>query len=307
MSTALTADLRGVAGQTPGGGRPGYGARFRRRRWWAKAGGVVFGLGLLIWTLLPVYNMLLMALDSDADEFTGSIWPPDPDLDSFRSVWTEDYWLMDHFWHQFANSIYLGLATMLLTVLIGSLASFSLGRMRLRRSWIISDVALLTYMLPSTFLVIPYVHIMHLYGMSDSLWAVIAAQVAFATPYAILILHQYGKLIPIELDESAKIDGASPFQVYLRIYVPLMAPALVAVGVYALLLAWNEYLYQFLLLSSTRNMTVAVAIDQFFDSDEAPWNYMMAIAIIYSVPPVAIYFALRRFMVAGLTLGGVKG
>jgi multiple sugar transport system permease protein len=166
---------------------------------------------------------------------------------------------------------------------------------------------LLTYMLPMAFLVIPFVHIMHQYGMSDSLWAVIAAEVTFATPYAILILHQYGKLIPMELDESAKVDGASPFQVYLRIYLPLMAPALVAVGVYALLLAWNEYIYQFLLLSSTRNMTVAVAIDQFFDSDEAPWNYMMAIAIIYSLPPIAIYFGLRRFMVAGLTMGGVKG
>jgi multiple sugar transport system permease protein len=280
---------------------------YRGRRRLAKAGSVILGVLLLIWTLLPVYNMLLMALDSDADEFTGSIWPPDPDLDSFRSVWTEDYWLMDHFWHQFANSIYLGVATMVLTVLIGSLASFSLGRLRLRNGWIISDVALLTYVLPSAFLVIPFVHIMHQYGMTDSLWSVIAAQVAFASPYAILILHQYGKLIPMELDEQAKIDGASPFQVYRRIYVPLMAPALVAVGVYALLLAWNEYLYQFLLLSSTRNMTVAVAIDQFFDSDEAPWNYMMAIAIIYSLPPIAIYFALRRFMVAALTMGGVKG
>ena len=196
---------------------------------------------------------------------------------------------------------------MVLTVLIGSLASFALGRMRLRKGWIITDFALLTYVLPTAFLAIPFVHIMHLYGLSDSLWAVIAAEVTFATPYAILILNQYGKLIPMELDESAKIDGASPLQVYLRIYVPLMAPALVAVGVYALLLAWNEYLYQFLLLSSTRNMTVAVAIDQFFDSDEAPWNYMMAIAIIYSLPPIAIYFALRRYMVAGLTMGGLKG
>ena len=150
-------------------------------------------------------------------------------------------------------------------------------------------------------------HIMHMYGLTDNLWSVIASQVAFATPYAILILHQYGKLIPLELDESAKVDGATPWQIYRRIYLPLMAPALVAVGVYALLLAWNEYLYQFLLLLSTRSMTVAVVINQFFDSDEAPWNYMMAIAIVYSLPPIAIYFALRRYMVAGLTMGGVKG
>jgi multiple sugar transport system permease protein len=280
---------------------------YRQRRHLTKAAAILLGVVLLIWTLLPVYNMLLMALDDDAAEFTGSIFPTDPNLDSFRSVWTEDYWLMEHFWHQFANSIFLGVATMVLTVLVGSLASFSLGRMRLRRGWIISDLSLLTYILPAAFLVIPFVHIMHQYGMSDSIWAVVAAEVTFATPYAILILNQYGKLIPMELDEAARIDGASPFQVYRRIYVPLMAPALVAVGVYALLLSWNEYLYQYLLLSSTRNMTVAVMINQFFDSDEAPWNYMMAIAIIYSIPPIAIFFGLRRYMVAGLTLGGVKG
>jgi multiple sugar transport system permease protein len=286
-------------------GRPP--SRRRSRRVAVKAAAILLGVVLLIWTLLPVWNMTLMALDSDADEFTGSIWPPHPDFSSFRSVWTEDYWLMDHFWHQFANSIYMSVATMALTVLIGSLASFALGRMRLRRGWVVSDFALLTYVLPTAFLAIPFVHIMHLYGLSDHLWAVIIAEVTFATPYAILILNQYGKLIPMELDESAKVDGATPLQVFLRIYVPLMAPALVAVGVYALLLAWNEYLYQFLLLSSTRNTTVAVMIDQFFDSDEAPWNYMMAIAIIYSLPPIAIYFALRRYMVAGLTFGALKG
>jgi multiple sugar transport system permease protein len=290
----------------PSGNRP-FWPRYRRQRLIAKTAGVVLGVALLFWTLLPVWNMTLMALDSDAAEFTGSIWPPDPDFSSFRSVWTEDYWLLDHFWHHFANSIYMSVATMALTVLIGSLASFALSRMRLRRGWVISDFALLTYILPTAFLAIPFVHIMHLYGLSDSLWAVIAAEVTFATPYAILILNQYGKLIPMELDESAKVDGASPWQVYLWIYMPLMAPALVAIGVYALMLAWNEYIYQFLLLSSTRNMTVAVTIDQFFDSDEAPWNYMMAIAIIYSLPPIAIYFGLRRYMVAGLTMGGVKG
>jgi multiple sugar transport system permease protein len=303
VSVALTSSRREAVPRKKGG----RSSHYRQRRWLRKGAAIGLGVFLLIWTLLPVYNMLLMALDSDADEYTGSIFPPDPDFSSFASVWNEDYWLMAHFWHQFGNSIYLGVATMLLTVLIGSLASFALSRLRLRRGWIVTDFALLTYMLPTAFLAIPFVHIMHRYGLADSLWSVIAAMVAFATPYAILILHQHGKLIPMELDESAKVDGASPFQVYLHIYLPLMAPALVAVGVYALLLAWNEYLYQYLLLSSTNNMTVAVAINQFFDSDEAPWNYMMAIATIYSLPPIIIYFGLRRFMVAGLTMGGVKG
>jgi multiple sugar transport system permease protein len=158
-----------------------------------------------------------------------------------------------------------------------------------------------------SFLAIPFYRIMLKYGLANDLWSVIAAEVTFATPYAIFIFQQYGVSIPIELDEAARIDGASPIQVYLYIYLPLMAPALVAVGTYALLLAWNEYLYQFLLLSSKRNMTVPVALAQFLNSDEAPWNYMMATAIVYALPPVAIYYAFRRRMTAGLTMGGVKG
>jgi multiple sugar transport system permease protein len=130
--------------------------------------------------------------------------------------------------------------------------------------------------------------------------------VVFAAPYAILILRRYATLIPIELDEAARVDGASPVQVYRRIYLPLTTPALAAVGTFALLLAWNEYLYQYVLLSSTRNMTVAVAIAQFFNSDEAPWNYMMATAIIYAVPPIVIFYALRRYLAAGLVSGALK-
>jgi multiple sugar transport system permease protein len=286
--------------------QPDYRPRLRRRRVRNKIGGVILGGALLIWTLVPIYNMLLIALSDDGDEFTGAIWPQDWNWDSFRVVWEEDYWYLENFWHQLGNSTYMAMTTMVLTVLIASLVSFALGRMRLRRAWIVTDVALLTYAIPSAFLVIPFVYLMRVYGLTDSLWSVIAAEVTFATPYAILILHGYGKLIPLELDESARVDGATPLQLYLRIYLPLMAPALVAVGIYALLLAWNEYLYQYLLITSSRNATVAVAIDQFFDSDEAPWNYMMAVALIYSLPPVAIYFALRRYMVAGLTMGSVK-
>jgi multiple sugar transport system permease protein len=281
--------------------------RFRLRRSLSNGAAIVFGVLLAIWTIIPVYNMLLIALSDDGDEFTGTVWPSDPSFESFRVIWTEGFWYLENFWHQFGNSLYIGLATMVLTVLVGSLASFAMGRTRLRKAWLLGNFSLITYAVPASFLVIPFTRLMHIYGLVDNLWSVIAAEVAFATPYAILIFHQYGKLIPLELDEAARVDGASPFQVYWRIYLPLMAPALAAVATYALLLAWNEYLYQFLLLSSPRSMTVAVAIDQFFDSDEAPWNYMMAVALVYSLPPIAIYYALRRYMVAGLTMGGVKG
>lgn len=290
-------------------GAPTLWPRYRLRRALAEAASVALGLVLLIWTLIPVYNMLLVALDPEEGEteFAGLIWPPDPSLESFRVVLVGGYWFIEQFWHKFGNSLYIGLMTMFLTMLVGSLASFALGRTRLRKVRLLASAPLLTYAIPASFLVIPFYRIMHIYGLTDNVWAVIAADVTFATPYAILILHQYAKLIPMELDEAARVDGASPLQVYLRIYLPLMTPALAAVGTFALLFAWNEYLYQYLLLSSTRNMTVAVAIDQFFDADEAPWNYMMATAIVYSLPPIAIFYALRRYMVAGLTMGAVKG
>jgi multiple sugar transport system permease protein len=281
--------------------------RYRLRRNLTEAAAMGFGVLIVIWTLVPIYNMVAVALQSHGDVFTNDIWPAKPSLDSFWVVATQGYWYLEYFWHQFGNSLYVGVVTVFLTLLIGSLVSFSIGRMRLRHGWIVSNAALLTYVIPSSFLAIPFYRIMQKYGLANDLWSVIAAEVTFATPYAIFIFQQYGVSIPIELDEAARIDGASPIQVYLRIYLPLMAPALVAVGTYALLLAWNEYLYQFLLLSSKKNMTVPVALAQFLNSDEAPWNYMMATAIVYALPPVAIYYAFRRRMTAGLTMGGVKG
>jgi multiple sugar transport system permease protein len=283
-------------------------SRSRLRRVVVEVASVMLVVALLIWSLTPVYNMLLIALDPDEGdiEFEGVIWPADPSLHSFHTVLTQGYGLVEDFWRQFGNSVFIGLTTMFLTVAIGSLAGFALGRMRVIKGWL-ANTPLLTYAVPASFLVIPFYRLMASYGLSNSLWAIVAANVTFAAPYAILILQQYATLIPMELDEAARVDGASPAQVYRRVYLPLMTPALTAVGTFALLLAWNEYLYQYLLLSSTRNMTVAVTIAQFFNSDEAPWNYMMATAIIYSVPPIVIFYALRRYLAAGLTRGALKG
>jgi len=279
----------------------------RRLRWWKEAGALGVAVLVLIWTLVPVYNIFMVSLESKGDVFTETIWPARPSVESFWIVITQGYWYLEYFWHQFANSVYIGVGTVFFTLAIGSLASFAIGRMRIRYGWLLSNAALLTYVIPASFLAIPFYRIMQIYGLTNNLWSVIAAEVTFATPYAIFIFQQYGTSIPIELDEAARIDGASPFQVYWKIYLPLMAPALVAVGTYALLLAWNEYLYQFLLLSSKQSMSVPVALAQFLNSDEAPWNYMMATAIVYAIPPVAIYYVFRRRMSAGLTMGGVKG
>jgi len=290
------------------GSAPRARRRYQLRPALVEAGSVMLGIALLIWSLLPIYNLFLIALDPEEGEieFTGNLWPPEPSLDSFWDVVTQEARYLENFWHQFGNSLFIGLLTMVLTVLIGSLASFAVSRMRLGKSSLLTNAAVLTYTIPAAFLIVPYYRIMHVYGLLDTLWAVIAAQVTFATPFAILIMLLYASLIPFELDDAARVDGASAVQLYLRVYLPLMTPALAVVAIYALLLAWNEYLYQAVLLS-TRNMTVAVTHGQLFVDTDAPWNAMMAAAIIYVLPPIALLFALRRYVIAALPAGEVEG
>ena len=283
--------------------------RHRRRRVLIEAGSVMLAVILLIWSLIPVYNMFLIALDPEEGEveFTGNIWPPEPSLDAFGVVLTQADRYLEHFWQQFGNSLFIGLMTMLLTVLIGSLAGFAASRMRLGKGSLITNTALVTYVLPAAFLTIPFYLVVHSYGLSNDPWGVIAAQVTFATPFAILILRHYASLIPRELDDAARIDGASSIQVFFRIYLPLITPALAVVAIYALVLAWNDYFYQFVLLTTPSQMTVAMMQGHMFEDPDAAWDAMMAAAIIYSLPPIVIFFALRRYMAAGLTMGGLKG
>ena len=262
---------------------------------------------LLLWSLLPIYNIIRVSVQEKEEVLSTSVYPIAPSPHAFSVVFHQAFWLLETFWNQMGNSFFIGVGVALLTLTIGSLTSFTISRMRIRSGWMLTNAALLTYVIPMSFLAIPFYGIMGKYGLTNNPLALIAVEVTFATPYAIFIFLEYGRSIPLELDESARIDGASPIQIYFRIYLPLMAPALVAVGTYALLLAWNEYLYQFLLLSNDRSMTVAVALGKFLNSDVAPWNYMMATAIVYALPPIATYYMFRGRMSAGLTMGGVKG
>jgi multiple sugar transport system permease protein len=103
------------------------------------------------------------------------------------------------------------------------------------------------------------------------------------------------------------VDGATPGQLFWHIFLPLIAPALVAIGAYAFFLSWNEYLFAFLFLAKDENLTIPVVLGHILTSDDAPWTLLMATAIIYSLPPVLLYYAFRKHMTAGLVSGGVKG
>jgi multiple sugar transport system permease protein len=281
------------------GARP----RDRVRRCLIEAGAALLAFVLLIWSLLPVYNMFLIALDPEEGEveFSGNIWPPEPSLQSFVEVVTQDARYLETYWQQFGNSLIIGVATTVLTLAIGSLASFAVSHLRLGKGRLLTNTALLSYAIPSSFLIVPYYRMIHAYGLSDNLLAVIAAQVTFATPFAILILQLYARLIPAELADAARVDGASPVQIYLRIYLPVMIPALAVAALFALLLAWNDYLYQAVLLLP-RHGTVAMSQGNLFADTDAEWNAMMAAGIIYVLPPILLLLALRRHVAASLAM-----
>jgi multiple sugar transport system permease protein len=281
-------------------------AFYRVRAALGEAGLIVLGFVILVWTLLPIYHMLMLSLTPVSEAFGGRFWPDHPTLENFRIVVTEDHFFLQHFWLQLLNSVVVALATMALVLGVASLASFAIGRLRIRLGPWISNAALLTYLIPMAFLAIPFYRVMGDYGLLNSRWALIFAMTTFATPYAIWVMRQYALSVPFELDEAARVDGASPWQIFWMIYLPLLRPALIAIGTYALLLAWNEYLYAFLLLSTEKQHTLPVAMGYFLVTDDSPWPILMATAIIYALPPAALYYAVRKYMVSGLVSGATK-
>ena len=267
---------------------------------------LLIGIPVLIWTLLPIYHLLLFALSPKEAAFSGKLWPDNPTLHNFGVVFRQEHFYLHHFWQQFWNSIVIAVATGVITLLIATSAAFAISRLKVKGGRAIMNLALFTYFIPAAFLAVPMYRTMGLYGLLNSHWSLILAMVTIASPYAIWVLKQASDKLPVELDEAAIVDGASPMQLFRLVYVPLMMPSLVAVGIYALLLAWNEYLYAFLLLSKDTNVTLAVALGNFLAADDSPWELLMTTGLIYALPPAAIYYVFRRYMVSGLTAGAVK-
>ena len=267
---------------------------------------LLIGIPVLIWTLLPIYHLVLFAISPKESAFSGKLWPDNPTLHNFGVVFRQEHFYLHHFWQQFWNSLVIAVATGVITLLIATAAAFAISRLKVKGGRAIMNLALFTYFIPAAFLAVPMYRTMGLYGLLNSHWALILAMVTIAAPYAIWVLKQASDKLPVELDEAAIVDGASPMQLFRLVYIPLMMPSLVAVGIYALLLAWNEYLYAFLLLSKDTNVTLAVALGNFLAADDSPWELLMTTGLIYALPPAAIYYVFRRYMVSGLTAGAVK-
>lgn len=267
---------------------------------------LLIAIPVFLWTMIPVYHLVLFAISPRDTAIQGRLWPEDPTLDNFRTVILQQHFFLDHFWIQFGNSLFIALAVGVLTLFAATCAAFAISRLKVRGGRVVMNLALFTYFIPAAFLALPMYVTMSNYGMLNNQWALILAMVTIATPYCIWVLKQASDKLPIELDEAAKMDGATPMQLFRLVYLPLMVPSLVAVGIYALLLAWNEYLFAFLLLWDEERATLAVALGAFLGADDSPWELLMATGFIYALPPVAIYYTFRRYMIGGLTAGAVK-
>ncbi len=267
---------------------------------------LLIGIPLFLWTIIPVYHLFLFAISPKDQATTGALWPKNPTLKNFENVFGQKHFYLDHFWVQLGNSVLIAVAVAALTLFVATSAAFAISRLKVRGGRTVMNLALFTYFIPAAFLAVPMYKTMGNYGLLNSQWALILAMVTIASPYCIWVLKQASDKLPYELDEAARMDGASPLQLFRLVYLPLMVPSLVAVGTYALLLAWNEYLYAFLLLSNDKSVTLAVALGNFLAADDSPWELLMATGLIYALPPAAIYYAFKRYMVGGLTAGAVK-
>jgi multiple sugar transport system permease protein len=267
---------------------------------------LLIGIPVLLWTLAPIYHMMLFAFSAKDSAMSGALWPQQLTLNNFSIVLGQKHFYLHHFWLQFWNSLVIAVATGVITLLIATFSAFAISRLRVRGGATVMNLALLTYFIPAAFLAVPMYRTMGSYGLLNNHWSMILAMVTLASPYAIWVLKQASDKLPYELDEAAIMDGAAPWQLFRLVYLPLMLPSLVAVGTYALLLAWNEYLYAFLLLSRDTDITLGVALGNFLAADDSPWELLMATGLIYSLPPVVIYYVFKRYMVSGLTAGAVK-
>jgi multiple sugar transport system permease protein len=267
---------------------------------------LLIGIPVLLWTLIPIYHLFLFAISTKDSATSGRIWPKNPTLQNFEILFFQKHFYLNHFWLQMWNSVLIALTVGALTLFISTCAAFAISRLRVAGGRTVMNLALITYFIPAAFLAVPMYKAMGVYGLLNNQWALILAMVTIASPYCIWVLKQASDKLPLELDEAARIDGATPLQLFRLVYLPLMVPSLVAVGTYSLLLAWNEYLYAFLLLSNDRSVTVAVALGNFLSADDSPWELLMATGLVYALPPAAIYYAFKRYMVSGLTAGAVK-
>ena len=189
---------------------------------------ILMAIPILLWTLIPIYHIFLFSISTKESAFQGRLWPEHPTLRNFATVFKQEHFYLHHFWSQIWNSLWIALATGALTLAVATCAAFAISRLKVKGGRTVMNAALFTYFIPAAFLAVPMYKAMGTYGLLNSRWSLVLAMVTLAAPYAIWVLKQASDKLPWELDEAARIDGATPLQLFRLVYLPLMVPSLVA-------------------------------------------------------------------------------
>jgi arabinogalactan oligomer/maltooligosaccharide transport system permease protein len=268
-----------------------------------------FLIVLTMLTLYPVFWVVAMAL-TPQQGFSMNLLPipTDPTLENFEAVIFRESpsgeWL---FGKQLRNSVVVSVATTALGIFLACTAGYAFSRFRFpgRREGLM--MFLVSQMFPGTMMLIPLYVILDWMGLLNQLAGLILVYSTTAIPFCVWMLKGYFDTIPKELEESAIIDGASQFTIFWQIILPLARPAIAVTALFSFMTAWNEFILATTFMNAEGSYTLPVTLQSYVGAYSTQWGYFAAGAIIVSVPVVALFFALQRYLVGGLTAGGVKG
>jgi len=282
-------------------------------------------LVLLVVTFLicfPLLWALSTSLKSPQDVMATPprLVPPAATVENYRNLITgkQQYYRADqayvpttaapqHFTSWFANSVIVSLASTLISIVISTLAAYSVTRFRYRGRRIIPYFSLLGYMIPSIILVFPLFLVMAELRLTNSLWSLTFGYVSITLPFCMWLLWAFFRGIPIELEEAAMIDGASRLRVFVDIVLPSAAPGIIAAAIFSLIVSWNDFLFARVFINAIENLPLTVGVMHFFEGTHVDWGLMMASAVLMTVPMAILFMLMQRHLVAGFGAGAVKG
>jgi len=276
----------------------------------ARVAGVQTGLSytvLLVLAVLVLFPFFWMTITSFKNEeqmrsLVSMFWPRPLVGENYQQLLSKT----DFVWW-YGNSATVAISSTLLATAVGTIGAYALARLKFLGRGFMASATLITYLVPPSILFIPLYAQMRNLGLANSLAGLIAAYPSFTVPFVTWLLMGYFESIPEELEEAAMIDGATRFGAFYRVVLPLSAPGVLAAGLYAFTQAWNEFLYALVFITDGRLRTLPVGLASFITGDVYGWGYLMAGAVLTTLPVIAAYIYLQKYMVEGLTAGSVKG
>jgi multiple sugar transport system permease protein len=259
-------------------------------------------LALLV--LFPFYWMTITSFKSEEQmrSLISMFWPQPLVGENYQQLLSKT-----DFVSWYGNSAMVAITSTLVATAVGTIGAYALARLKFLGRGFMASATLITYLVPPSILFIPLYAQMRNLGLANSLAGLIAAYPSFTVPFVTWLLMGYFESIPEELEEAAMIDGATRFGAFYRVVLPLSAPGVLAAGLYAFTQAWNEFLYALVFITDGRLRTLPVGLASFITGDVYGWGYLMAGAVLTTLPVIAAYIYLQKYMVEGLTAGSVKG